>query len=216
MSARTKHRLEKRVDEMHGWALEKSNDKVVELETQLEEETYCHLLEKEAYHMRVNKQKKKDKDSLAQAEDKQGRLEGLLVAAEVATKQFERKLRVETVECRKVRDNLHEAEMTVADLKEELTAKLQRSLEEVVELQAKLKGKCDELTSMARHVKGLQKRVQDAEAKWNREEKKGRALTIKMEGLKAELAKLRKVCRFHNVICVLFVLFCLCFISIRK
>ena len=66
---------------------------------------------------------------------------------------------------------------------------------------------------MARHVKELQKRVQDAEAKWNREEKKGRALTIKMEGLKAELAKLRKVCRFHNVICVLFFLLCSCFIS---
>ena len=59
MSARTKHRLEKRVDEMHGWALEKSNDKVVELETQLEEETYRHLLEKEAYHMRVKNHKKK-------------------------------------------------------------------------------------------------------------------------------------------------------------
>jgi hypothetical protein len=100
----------------------------------------------------------------------------------------------------------------VADLKEELTANLQRSLEEVVDLQAKLKGKCDELTSMASHVQELQKRVRDAEAKWNKEQKKGLALTAKMTGLNAELAKLRKVCRFHNVICVLFVLLYLCFI----
>jgi chromosome segregation ATPase len=216
MSARTKHRLEKRVDEMHGWALERSNEKVVALETQLEEETYRHVLEKEACHMRAKNQKKKDKDSLAHAEERQTRLEGLMVAAEVASKQLERQLRRETKECGKLRDNVHEAEMAVANLKEELTAKLQRSLEEVVDLEAKLKGKCDELTSMASHVQELQKRVRDVEAKWKRGEKKGRALTAKMAGLNAELAKLRKVCRFHNVICVLFVLFCLCFISIRK
>jgi hypothetical protein len=122
MSARTKHRLEKRVDEMHGWALERSNDKVVGLETQLEEETYRHVLEKEAYLMRAKNQKKKDKDSLAQADERQARLQGLFVAAEVASKQFERKLRGETIECGKVWDNLHEAETMVADLKEELTA----------------------------------------------------------------------------------------------
>ena len=86
MSARTKHRLEKRVDEMHGWALERSNEEVVAFETQLEEETYRHVLEKEACHMRAKNQKKKDKDSLAQAEERQTRLEGLMVAAEVASK----------------------------------------------------------------------------------------------------------------------------------
>ncbi len=59
MSARTKHRLEKRVDEMHGWALERSNEKVVAFETQLEEETYRHLLENEACHMRAKNQKKR-------------------------------------------------------------------------------------------------------------------------------------------------------------
>ncbi len=56
-----------------------------------------------------------------------------------------------------------------------------------MDLQAKLKAKCDEVKSMASHVQELQERVRDVEgerlrveAKWNREDKRGRAVTAKM------------------------------------
>jgi hypothetical protein len=220
ISARTKNRLELRADEMHAWALKRSHDKVVELETQLQEETYQHLMEKEACVMRANKQKRKDKDYLAQAEERHTKLEGLFVAAEVASKQLERKLRVETIEGFKVWDQLHTAETMVADLEEQATANVQESRMEVAVLEEKLKGKCDEVKSKATHVNDLEKRLRDVEvsmarveAKCNREEKRLIAAKAKIAALTIERAQLRKVCRSHNVICVLLFLFCLTFIS---
>ena len=220
MSARTKNRLELRADEMHAWALKRSNEKVVELETQLQEESSQHLMEKEACVMRANKQKRKDKEYLAQAEERHTRLEGLFVAAEVASKQLERKLRVETIEGLKVWDQLHTAETMVAALEEQSTAKLQGLRTEVAELQEKLKAKCDEVKSQAKHVNDLEKRLRDVEvnmarveANCKREEKRRSAANATIAALTIERAQLRKVCRSHNVICVLSFLFWHTFIS---
>jgi hypothetical protein len=221
MSARTKNRLELRADEMRAWALKRSNDKVVELETQLQEESYQHLMEKEACVMRANKQKRKDKEYLAQAEERHTILQGLFVAAEVASKQLERKLRVETIEGLKVLlDQLHAAETMVADLEEQSTAKLQGSRTEVADLQEKLKAKCDEVKAKARHVNDLGKRLRDVEvnmarveANCKREEKRRSAANATIAALTIERAQLRKVCRSHNVICVLSFLFWHTFIS---
>jgi hypothetical protein len=220
MSARTKNRLELRADEMHAWALKRSNDKVVELETQLQEESYQHLIEKEACVMRTNKQKRKDKEYLAQAEERHTRLQGLFVAAEVASKQLERKLRVETIEGLKVWNQLLTAETMVADLEEQSTAKLQGSRTEVADLQEKLKAKCDEVKAKARHVNDLGKRLRDVEvnmarveANCKREEKRRSAANATIAALTIERAQLRKVCRSHNVICVLSFLFWHTFIS---
>jgi hypothetical protein len=223
MSARIKNKLEMRADEMHAWALKRSNDKVVGLETQLQEETYQHLVEKEACVMRANKQKRKDKEYLAQAEERHTRLQGLFVAAEVASKQLERKLRVETIEGSKVWDQLQTAETMVADLEEQFTANLQKSRVEVAFLQEKLKAKCDEVKSKANHVDDLEKRLRDlegnmarVEAKCNRVEKRLSATNVTIAALKIERAELRKVCHLHNVICVLLFLFCFPFISNKE
>jgi hypothetical protein len=85
----------------NGWALNQSEEKVRELQQELEDEKYEHLLSQEALMLRMKKLKQKDKDSLMQAERKQHSLHDLIVAAELGCKDVERRLRFETSEADK-------------------------------------------------------------------------------------------------------------------
>jgi hypothetical protein len=96
MSARTKERLEKKVDEQHGWALLQKQEEVLELAETLEGERYDHLLEKEAVIMRAKSQKKKAQDALTQGVAVQDKLQKLVAAAEVSVKALQREVRLET------------------------------------------------------------------------------------------------------------------------
>jgi hypothetical protein len=90
-----------KVEERHGWALNQSHAKVRDLQQDLEEEQYEHLLSQEALSLRMKKQKQKDKDSLMKAEGKRLSLHDLVVAAERSCVDAERQLRVETSEVEK-------------------------------------------------------------------------------------------------------------------
>jgi predicted nucleic acid-binding Zn-ribbon protein len=70
-----------------------------------------------------------------------------VLAAEVATKKYERQLRVERNDADKVWASLQKAEATDVELRETLMAK------------------CDELQNMKREVGALEHRVRDAETK---------------------------------------------------
>jgi hypothetical protein len=61
------------------------------LEKKLEDQNYEHLLEKEAVALRAKKQKKKDTDSLTEAEVKHHRLHDLVLAAEDVRMKFNAK-----------------------------------------------------------------------------------------------------------------------------
>jgi len=102
MSARSKERLEMRVEERHGWALRTSREEVEVLKEQLLDQEYGHLLETEAAVMRMRGQVQKHKDALTQAGNKRDNLELLLVAAEQSRKEVERRLRNESSEGEKV------------------------------------------------------------------------------------------------------------------
>jgi hypothetical protein len=58
ISARTKERLEKKVDEQHGWSLLQRQEEVHDLAKKLEDERCDHLLEKKAITLRAKFQKK--------------------------------------------------------------------------------------------------------------------------------------------------------------
>jgi hypothetical protein len=104
MTVRVREWIERRVDERHGWALKESHEEVNALKTQLEEEQYNFLLEKERLAIRSKKQRCKDKEALEQLEGRHGRLvHDLVVAAELSDKSLERQLRVETSEADKAR-----------------------------------------------------------------------------------------------------------------
>jgi hypothetical protein len=70
ISVRTRARLEKKVDEQHGWALKQSDEEAFDLKAKLEDETYEHLLEREVVRLRARNQKKKDQKALTQAVEK--------------------------------------------------------------------------------------------------------------------------------------------------
>jgi hypothetical protein len=112
VSASTRARLETQVDERHGRALTQSHEEVRELQKNLEEERYAHLLAKEAVVLRGKNQKRKDKEALTQAQDKQHKLHDLVAVAELSRKDLERRLRVESTEAGKAVqrcENLEEA-----------------------------------------------------------------------------------------------------------
>ena len=98
VTSSTRKRLEMKVEERHGWALSESHGEILDLKSTLEDERYEHLLAKEALALRVKKQKAKDKESLTQAEEKQHKLQALVVAADISGKELERRLRLETME----------------------------------------------------------------------------------------------------------------------
>jgi hypothetical protein len=97
MSAGLLNRLETKVEERNDWALTRSREEVLELKEKLEDQDYEHLLEKEAVMLRAKKQKQRAKDLLTDAEEKQDRLNALVLAAEESGKAMERKLRQKTL-----------------------------------------------------------------------------------------------------------------------
>ncbi len=82
----------------HERALQKSQQEVQALKTQLEEEEYILRLEKEAVTLRAKNQRMKDKKSLQEAGERQDRLQELVAAAEMCSVNLGRKLRVQTAE----------------------------------------------------------------------------------------------------------------------
>jgi hypothetical protein len=98
MSERQRERLERMVDERHGFALMGSREEVRQLRVNLEEEEYQHLLEKEALILRSKHQKSKDKEAVKQAEEKGERLNALVEAAEGSQRLLERRLQAQRKE----------------------------------------------------------------------------------------------------------------------
>jgi hypothetical protein len=97
MSAGQLRRLEEKVEERQGWALTRSREEVRELAQKIDDLDYEHLLVKEAIRLRTKTQKQQAKDSLTNAEEKQDRLNALVMAAEESTNALERRLRLETL-----------------------------------------------------------------------------------------------------------------------
>jgi hypothetical protein len=146
VSARTRERLAKKVEEKHGFALQRSEEEVEKLMTQVEEVQYGAMLDKEAVVMRAQKQRKKDKDLLLKADEERKKISGLLALAEVANKDLDRHLRVERSEMAKGED------------------KIQSVKDKVVQLGGLLKLKCDEANTLGESMGLLAKeaRVGDA------------------------------------------------------
>jgi chromosome segregation ATPase len=111
-----------KVEERHGWALSESHDEILDLKSTLEDERYEHLLAKEALALRVKKQKAKDKESLTQAEEKQHKLQALVVAADRSGKELERRLRLETMEAHNAVNTCEILEATVQSMNMALEA----------------------------------------------------------------------------------------------
>ena len=89
LSVRQRERLEKKVDESHGWELAGKHEEVRQLTAKLEEEEYEHLLQKEAQLLRVKNQRKKDKEAVQVAVGNGERLNNLVLVAELTQKRLE-------------------------------------------------------------------------------------------------------------------------------
>jgi len=123
MSASTKQRLEKRVEERHGWELSRCREEVKELTEQLEEEQYGHMLAKEAVVLRAKTQKKKDKEAFQLASMANDKLNVLVEAALQSNKQVERRLRNESKQADKALARVEQLEQALAEIRTELNAK---------------------------------------------------------------------------------------------
>ena len=208
MSTRQRERLEITVEERHGWALNQSQAKVQDLQQELEEEQYKHLLSQEALSLRMKKQKQKDKDSLMKGEGMRRSLQDLVVAAELSCKDAERQLRVETSEVDKTfrrceaLEAAHEAvNMALGDKCVDLdntNAKITaaekeagRLRREVRHLQNELGRKCDDIKAQIKQTTqleiALKKKLANAEV---------RVETFKTE---AKDAGLRMACLLQEV-----------------
>ena len=127
VSARTRERLAKKVEENHGFALQRSEEEVEKLKTQIEEVQYRAMLDKEAVIMRAQKQKKKDKELLQKGDGERHRLSELVALAEVANKDLERQLRVEKSEVNKGNEKIRSVKNKVEELGEQLQKKCEES-----------------------------------------------------------------------------------------
>ena len=123
VSARTRERLAKKVEEKHGFALQRSEEEVEKMKKQIEVVQYGAMLDKEAVIMRAQKQKKKDKELFQKADAERQRLSGLVALAEVAKKQLERQLRVEKSEVNKGNEKIRNVKDKVVELGEQLQKK---------------------------------------------------------------------------------------------
>ena len=123
MSARQLQRLETKVDERHGWALARSEEEVRELKDTLDEHNYEHLLEKEALVLRAKQQKKKEKESLTEAEVKHQRLTALLTVAEQDKNLLGRQIRGATIRGEKAEERIDALDDARVSLKVALEAK---------------------------------------------------------------------------------------------
>ncbi len=96
ITGKTKVRLERSVEVRHDMALRLSQDAVQCLKTQHEDDEYVLRLENEGVTLRAKNQRMKDKEAVKVAEERRGRLEGLVAAAEMCSKNLGR--RVQTLE----------------------------------------------------------------------------------------------------------------------
>jgi hypothetical protein len=94
----TKARLERSVEVRHGMALRLSQEEVQCLKTQHEDYQCVLRLETEGVALRDKNQRMKDKEAVKVAEERRDRLEGLVAAAEMCSKNLGRQLRVQTLE----------------------------------------------------------------------------------------------------------------------
>ena len=145
-----------------------------ELEQNKEDQDYEHLLEKEAIILRAKTQKEQAKDALTDAEEKQDRLNALVLAAEQSTKALERKLRLEKLAA----DKAFERCETLAAAKETININLEEKVAEMERHKARNEEADNELRKLCTQVKQLEKELR----------RKGDA----MEGL-TEAARLKEI-----------------------
>jgi hypothetical protein len=98
MTGDTKARLERSVEVRHAMALRESVQEVKALKAQLEDDEYAQRLETEGVSLRAKKQRMKDKEAVKAAEERRDKLEELVAAAEMCSKNLGRQLRVQTLE----------------------------------------------------------------------------------------------------------------------
>ena len=172
MSSSAKERLENKVEERHGWALTKKQEQLREVKSQLEDERYEHGLEKEGLLMRLKSQKQKEKTARNEAGAKQDKLQLLVQAADLSTKEKERRLRIEVNEAsmaerrlvplRESLDKLKtELEVTSVDLAasramtkeqdKELRRVRSESDKELRTIRQELQAKCDEVELISKN-----------------------------------------------------------------
>ncbi len=100
ITGETKARLERSAEVRDGMALRLSQDEVECLKTQHEDDEYVLRLEYEGVTLRAKNQRMKDKEAVKVAEERRDRLEELVAAAEMCSKNLGRQLRVQKLEAR--------------------------------------------------------------------------------------------------------------------
>jgi chromosome segregation ATPase len=110
-------------------ALRQSQQDVDALKAQHEDDEYAQRLETEGVSLRAKQQRKKDKEAVKAAEERRDRLEDLVTAAEICSKNLGRQLRVQTLEahteiarCESIGALAEQAGQTANKAKEELRA----------------------------------------------------------------------------------------------
>jgi hypothetical protein len=155
MSAGQLRRLEEKVEDRQGWELTRSREEVRELTQKIDDLDFEHFLEKEALQLRAKTQKQQAKDSLTDAEEKQDRLNALVMAAEESTKALERKLRLETLAADKALGRCER----LAAAKEAVNINLEEKCTEMARLKASNEEAENELRKLRTHVKQLEREL---------------------------------------------------------
>ena len=151
-----------------------------DLQQDLGEEQYEHLLSQEALSLRLKKQKEKEKDSLMQAEGKQNQLQELVTVAERRTKELERRLRIEATALEKGMQRSKKADGMVASMRTQLEAKCVEETRIAVEVDFVRKKEKDletRLTNMGSEYKRTCDELKHAQGqvdKWKAYDKKQR------------------------------------------
>ena len=190
-----------------------------ELKDTLNEHNYDHLLEKEALVLRAKQQKKKDKESLTEAEVKHHRLTALLTVAEQDKNLLGRQIRGATIRGEKAEERIDALDNAKASLKVALEAKgsqLESSDAELKEAKKELRRVRMELnaTCLERDLlTGKMESAHELETKWRQKSKQ------KMEALTKERDDLNLVTPLHLFLFIMsFVLtssfFCISFFHV--
>jgi hypothetical protein len=181
----TRARLEHSVEVRHGRALQKSQQEMQALKTQLEEEEYILRLEKEGVTLRAKNQRMKNKESLKDAEERQDRLQELVAAAKMCSVNLGRKLRVQTAEAHMVNARC-EAIGTLAE-QEEHNANKSKD-----ELRHKNRELNTELVNLKLQMEGVGARAAKAEKQSSGLQSKHSALIVHHDNINKKLRASRK------------------------
>jgi archaellum component FlaC len=185
ITGETRARLEHSVEVRHGRALQKSQQEVQDLKTQLEEEEYILRLEKEGVTLRAKNQRMKDKESLKEAEVRQDRLKELVAAAEMCSVNLGRKLRVQKAKAEMVNARCE----AIGSLAEQEGHTANKAKDE-------LRHKNRELNTQLVHFKlqmdGVGARAAKAEKQLSALQSKHKALNVNHESIKKKLREVRK------------------------